>query len=76
MIRLILLMLMGALGYDTRTSSAPVRLQKRADVEPSIMKVNPLLIVVGLGVLMVLFAVFCFAFMPGTESGVYYHYKP
>ena len=74
MIRLILLMLMGALGYDTRQSSAPVRLQK-VD-EPSIMRINPLLIVVGLGVLMVLFAVFCFAFMPGTESGVYYHYKP
>lgn len=74
MLRVILLMLISALGYDTRTNSAPVRLQK-VD-EPSIMRINPLLIVVGLSVLMVLFAVFCFAFIPGTESGVYYHYKP
>lgn len=74
MIRLILMMVMGALGYETTTRATPVRLAKQKEMD--IMRVHPIVIVLALILLMILFVAFCFAFIPGTESGVYYHYKP
>lgn len=68
------MMVMGALGYETTTRATPVRLAKQKEMD--IMRVHPIVIVLALILLMILFVAFCFAFIPGTESGVYYHYKP
>ena len=74
MIRLLLMMVMGALGYETTPRATPVRLAKQKEMD--IMRVHSIVIVLALILLIILFVAFCFAFIPGTESGVYYHYKP
>ena len=71
MIRMILMILMELLGFNSN-SNQPVNSLHRQPQPQNIVLTPGVIMIVG-GLLMIIFVVVCLLFVPGTESGVWYN---